>query len=314
MKSFSSIVVFSYNRLANLKLLINSLLENYESRFSKIYIFQDNFKNKNEEHSIKEIKNYINNIKGFKKKIICFRKKNYGLSKNITTGITRVFLKEKKAIFLEDDLVVSKYFLSFMNKCLEYYQDKKKIWSISAWNYNLRINDKYDAIITQHPSAWGWATWSDRWIYYKKNPEQIINSWSDKDIKSFNLDNSYDFFSQIERNYKKALDSWAIFWNATVFTNNGFSICPKKSLVLNLGFNKNATNTKIANKLHSTNLDNCTKNFVLPKIIKENKVFRKKLKKFLLSKSNYNFSIINFIISKLNKVFRIFDKFQKVRL
>ena len=42
--NYSPIVIFSYNRVAKIKKLINSLKKNKEFKNSKIYIFQDNNK------------------------------------------------------------------------------------------------------------------------------------------------------------------------------------------------------------------------------------------------------------------------------
>ena len=43
-------------------------------------------------------------------------------------------------------------------------------------------------------------------------------------IKEFNLVNSYDFWSQVIRNEKKIINTWAIFWYATIFMKRGLSL------------------------------------------------------------------------------------------
>lgn len=54
------------------------------------------------------------------------RKNNMGLAKNIILGVTKVLSIKKKAIILEDDILVSENFLKFMNLCLNKYENKKK--------------------------------------------------------------------------------------------------------------------------------------------------------------------------------------------
>ena len=57
-------------------------------------------------------------------------------------GVSKVLKSKRSAIILEDDLLVSKYFISFMNEALIYYKDNTKIWSISGYSpflFSLKI-------------------------------------------------------------------------------------------------------------------------------------------------------------------------------
>jgi hypothetical protein len=309
-KRYSPIVIFSYNRLENLRCLIDSLLKNPECKYSKLYIFQDFYKNKIEKKKFIQIIFYLESIKGFKKKIIFLRKKNLGLKNNIIYGINKFFSLEKQGIFLEDDLVVSKNFLRFMNKCLFFYKRTKRVWSISGWNYNFSFKDKYDAILIRYSSSWGWGTWADRWKNFKINPKYIINKWDQNKIFRFNLGNTYDYFSQIVRNYNGILNTWAIFWYATIFEKDGLCVCPKNSLVVNNGFNYKATNTKKINKLHLTKLQQMNKNFSLPSIIVENEKFIKKLINFIKkNKNSYNNKTLYFLSMIKNNIYIFLKNF-----
>ena len=73
---------------------------------------------------------------------------------------------------------------------------------------------------------------------------KIIRSFSKNSIGKFNLDNSYNFWSQIIRNKKKIINTWAIFWYATIFVNKGLSINPLIPLVRNIGNDSYSTNLK----------------------------------------------------------------------
>ena len=98
-----------------------------------------------------------------------------------------------------------------MNQCLNFYQTYRKMWSISGWNYNVTFNDKNDALLLRHSSSWGWTTWSDRWKSYRINGKEILNKWSWRQKFRFNLDNTYNYFSQIITNVNKTSSTWAIF-------------------------------------------------------------------------------------------------------
>lgn len=283
---YAPIVIFTYKKFFSLKKLIQSLKKNKTYKHHKLYIFSDAPKKKNEIKKIKRVRNYISKIKGFKKKKIISRKKNFGLALNITSGISEVLKKEKLAIFLEDDLIVSKNFLNYMNSNLSKYEKNNKVWHVSGFNFNLKINSQETQFFTRVANCWGWATWSNRWKYFKKNPDEILNKWSKKKIEEFNFDDTYNFFSQIQRNQNKTLNSWAIFWYSTIFNKSGLCINPIKSMTKNIGIGKSATNTNKIEKILNSSVNNTDYKIIFPKIIKENEKIFKLLKKTF--KSSYN--------------------------
>ena len=93
-------------------------------------------------------------------------------------------------------------------------------------------------------NCWGWASWSNRWQHFEKNPVRLFNSWNPVQIKHFNLDGVHDFWSQIESNYHGRLNSWAIFWYAAIHERNGLCLNPTKSLATNIGNDGSGTNSK----------------------------------------------------------------------
>ena len=230
---------------------------------------------------------YILRLK--KKFNLVIREKNFGLAKNIIQGVSQVLKKNSSAIFLEDDLIVSKNFLKFMNLNLIYYKNQKKVWHISGWNYNVNFNIEEDAYFTRGMNCWGWGTWRDRWKYFEKKPNVIIKSWNKDKIFRFNFDNSINFFSQIVRNQNKDINTWAIFWYAVIFIKNGLCLNPVKSLVKNTGIGNSATHTRSIEKIFNSKLNiSNIKKYKLPKKIDENKFV-------------YNLIVANFFkMKKLN--------------
>ena len=102
------------------------------------YIYENNL-------LIKKIK-YYNKYKNIK---IYFRKKNHGLAKNIISGVNKIISKYKKVIVLEDDLLISKDFLIYMNQSLLNYEKYNEVLSISGFNHSryfdfLDSNYKFD--------------------------------------------------------------------------------------------------------------------------------------------------------------------------
>ena len=38
--------------------------------------------------------------------------------------------------------------------------------------------------------CWGWATWQNKWEYFKKDPEYFANIFTNRDVYDFNLENT----------------------------------------------------------------------------------------------------------------------------
>ena len=55
--------------------------------------------------------------------------------KNIISGISEVIESYGKAIIVEDDLVLGKYFLNYMNRALIHYENSSEIWHINGYSY-----------------------------------------------------------------------------------------------------------------------------------------------------------------------------------
>ncbi len=298
MKKLAPVVIFVYNRLQYLKKTINNLKKNELAKDTRIFIFSDAGINYFDKIHVSKVRNYLKNIDGFKKIKIYHRKKNFGLAKNIISGVTQVFKKENKLIVIEDDILTSKNFLRYMNESLKKYENKKKVWHISGWSYNINLKIENSAYFTRVMNCWGWATWKNRWKNFRKDPEKFLRKWDEKKIKSFNIDNSYNFFSQIIRNKKKIINTWGIFWYASIFDKNKLCLNPKNSLTQNIGFGENSTNTYTISKIFESRLKKSkfdkTK---LPNKLKENtivfdtikKEFEKNKKKSFLRKIKFLF-------------------------
>ena len=256
-KSYAPIILFTYRRLATLKKVITSLNKNKLSKKTEICIFSDGYKNLEDKQDVLKVRKYLNTIGKFKKVKLFFRKKNIGLAKNIIQGTTKILSLKKKGIILEDDIIVSVNFLIFMNSCLDKFKDVKKVWHINSWNYNIKnIKSKEDVFYWRGMHCWGWATWLDKWKHYEKNPKKLLNTFTDKDIKKFNYDGNYNFWQQVIRNYKLKINSWAIFWYATIHKNKGLCVSPRESLTFNIGNDNYASNTL---KSYDTNDTYCVK-------------------------------------------------------
>jgi hypothetical protein len=294
MKNLAPIAIFTYNRLDFLKILIRSLKKNSLSRNSTIYFFSDNWKDAADKKKVLEVRNFIKKISCFKKTIIILRDKNYGLAKNVISGINFVLKNNKKIIVLEDDLELSKNFLKYINNGLNIYRNNKKVASVHGWSFPINYK-KYspDYFFIRGADCWGWGTWKRAWKKFNPDGKDLVNKIKSKNLKKlFNFNNSFNYFKMLEDQVLQKNNSWAIRWYASMFLENMYTLYPKISLVKNNG-------TKYGT--HS-NFDilNLGKNFteekykpILKKQVKEDLVVIKQIQSFY--NMNYFFKIKEFL-------------------
>ncbi len=241
----SPIIIFSYNRPGHLNNLIDSLIQNKVPKSSKIFFFCDGPKNEKDKRKINQIKNLLKKkkLKIYSKK---FRNKNIGLAKNIINGVSQVLKMYKSCIVLEDDLIINKNCIKFMNFMLNKFNYNKKIGSISAYSYidDFYYKKKFDFYVSKRHSSWCWGTWSRVW-------NKI--DWNDTSIsKHFNNRSSIKQFSQggkdlnllLWGNHHNLINSWAIRFNFFCFNNSLKSIQPRYSMIKNDGRDFSGTHEK----------------------------------------------------------------------
>jgi GT2 family glycosyltransferase len=140
--SNAPIILFCYNRIDHLKKTISSLKKSQLSKFSDLIIFSDGPKNSSDNFKILKIRKYLEKIKGFKSVKIYKKKENKGLALSIVNGLNLIFKKYSSAIILEDDLIVSKNFLTYMNDGLNYFKSNDKVISIHGYSYPFKEKKK----------------------------------------------------------------------------------------------------------------------------------------------------------------------------
>ena len=294
------IVLFVYNRPRHTRQTIEALQKNELAKESQIFIYSDAAKDERSEERVNEVREYIKKIDGFKEITIIEREKNKGLAGSIIEGVTKIVNEYGKIIVLEDDIVTNPYFLRFMNEALEFYEHEKKVWHISGWNYPIDGREIGDVFLWRLMNCWGWATWRDRWQYFQKDTEKFIKTFTKEDIYRFNLDGSHDFWGQILANRKGEIDTWAIYWYATIFEHNGLCLNSVRSYVTNIGLDGSGIHCGIDENFGSSTSNVVVGNFTSD--IVENNLAVAKIRQFFKNQQK------PFLIRVINKAYRTFFK------
>jgi len=296
MQELAPIVLFVYNRPWHTKKTIEALKNNKLAEESDLFIFADNTIDEKNKESVDSVRSYVKTIDGFKTVNIVERETNFGLANNVISGVTEVIDRYSKVIVLEDDIVCSRTYLSYMNKLLSNYQYNEKIYSVTGYTYPIEIpvNYKYDVYFSPRASSWGWGTWKDRWKTvdwevkdygnFIKNPEHI---------KSFNTGGD-DLTKMLKEQMNGKIDSWSIIWSYAHFKNNSYCVFPTKSRLKNIGTDRSGIHTrktkKFDVKLYEVETElNLTEEVIFDQVIVNNfqKFFTQNKFKKILSELNY---------------------------
>ena len=140
------VVLFVYNRLDHTMNVIESLANNLLAKETDLYVFSDAAKTEKGLDVVNAVREYIRKTdwrENFQKVTIVEAKQNKGLAKSIIGGVTEILEKYGKVIVVEDDLVLSPYFLQYMNGALDYYKDVEDVWSISGYSFPMKSLKNY---------------------------------------------------------------------------------------------------------------------------------------------------------------------------
>ena len=234
------IVVFVYNRVEHAKGVLTSLAKCPEAKDSVLYIFSDGPKNEKAAEKVAAVREYIRSEEvrsSFGEVNITESPVNKGLANSVISGVDQVIRQYGHVIVVEDDNVVARDFLDYMNRGLAFYRDNPKIWSLGGYTLPIKIPEDYshDVFLMGRGSSYAWATWLDRW-------ETI--DWEIKDYAQFKTDKKaqrrFDAFGNdashmLGSQMKGTIDSWAIRFLYNARKQDAYFILPVNSRTRNTG-------------------------------------------------------------------------------
>lgn len=231
------VCVFAFNRPEHTRRTLNALSKSPLAAATSVTVFIDGARNDAEQPLVDAVAQVAAAQQGFARVEVVRREGNAGLAAAIEDGVSQMMATHGRAIILEDDILTSPAFLHYMNLALERYQDEPAVWHIAGYNEDVpAFRGEQGAYLWRFMSCWGWATWSDRWTQYTRDPDALVDEFSAADIDRFNLDGAQDYWSQVLANQAGELKTWAVFWYATIFRNRGLCLSPYFSYVENIGF------------------------------------------------------------------------------
>ena len=240
--TYAPIALFTYNRADHTRQAVESLLRNAEAKDTDLFIFSDGPKNEKAAKEVKTNREFIRTITGFKSITIIEREKNWGLSKNLIEGITKINNEFGRVIVVEDDLVVSPFFLRYMNDGLEKYEHDERVASISAF-LNPIDGDIPNTFFLRYFACWGWATWKRAWDLLNTDSRDLLKKirWKKND---FNIGGTGPFYGILYCDKVGLNDSWAVRFYASCFLAGKLHLFPNQTMAIQTGMDGSGTHSR----------------------------------------------------------------------
>lgn len=238
------ILVIAFNRPGTLKVLLERLKR---LGATNLYFAVDGPRTTRESDvaNIAAVRSLINELFSPLAGRCLFQATNLGIRRGPPTAISWFFDQVDEGVILEDDCIPGEDFLPFAAWALETYRNDNQVMVVSGFNRfgSSPWNESHHFIKTAY--IWGWASWRRAWRKY----DPTFSGWSTK------LDQRRlaqwlgafpvrDFWREAVRMVKsEELITWDVAWCWTVLNLRGLAVMPRVSLIQNIGFGADATNT-----------------------------------------------------------------------
>ena len=171
---------------------------------------------------------------------------NLGCRRRVMTGLDWVFHHVEEAIILEDDCLPTASFMSYAGELLERYRSDSRIGSVCGSLSVPRIPDiDGDYFFSRYNLFTGWATWRRAWQLY----DDAMTPLDDGTLAhvlaaTFEQARARCYWNWVlRRTQAGVIDSWGYRWMLTCWRNSMLGIFPRRTLIENVGFGGDATNT-----------------------------------------------------------------------
>lgn len=248
--TYAPIILFAYNRPEFVRQTLNSLSENLLADKSDLFIYCDGPKadaSESELTKINEVRKAVREKKWCRSVNVIESPVNKGLARSVTDGVSEIVRNYGKVIVVEDDVLLSKYFLQFMNDSLEMYKDDNDVLSIGSWSYFTTPGQLSDeTYFFRFPDSIAWATFERSWALFEADAKKLMYELKSKNkLNDYNAGLKFPYFSNmLQAQIDGKVNSWAIRWTAVAILSGKLSLFPSVSLSKHIGFAADATHEK----------------------------------------------------------------------
>lgn len=168
------------------------------------------------------------------------RPHNYGLSKNLISGISEVLSQHPSAMVFEDDVHPKAGCIDYLNMALDTYGSRQQIFSVGCYRRSLDVPTT-NVFLSPRFNCWGWATWANRW----ERIQESLKNWELPFPAFYKLSEAggYDI---VQRWRAYEMKNKPLTWDTVValhcLQQGWMQVQPSDVMIENVGFDGTGTN------------------------------------------------------------------------
>lgn len=245
-RELAPVALFAYRRPQHLRRAAESLAANREAPATDLYVFCDGAKSRRDAEGVRAVRELARSLGGFRSVTLVERERNLGLAASLIAGVTQAVEARGRVIVVEDDLVLSPYFLSFMNDALERYAEEPRVAAVHGYIFPVR-RALPETFFLKGADCWGWATWRRAWRGLNTDAADLLRQIRERGLeREFDLDGAYPYTAHLALQAAGKLDSWAIRWRASCYLAGMLTLYPGRALVRNEGFDASGVHCDVS--------------------------------------------------------------------
>lgn len=234
-------VVFAYNRPAHLQRTLDSLAANSLASRTDVHVYSDGPRSPAASDAVDQVRQVLERearAGRFASFHVTAAASNLGLANSIIRGVGQVLSHSDRVIVIEDDLLLSTDFLTFMNDCLAFYAEDAAVGAVTGFCplASLPASFRGDVFLAMRNSSQGWGTWARVWNevdWSAPGAERLAREPALR--RAFNREGN-DRYDRLRRQLAGRIDSWSIRFGLSLFLRGLGTIYPAVNRVGNIGY------------------------------------------------------------------------------
>lgn len=235
------VVLFAYARPAHLARGLACLRED---RVPLIYAFADGAKGAPDRVAVAETRALLRGVDWCEMRVV-ERTENFGLGRNVLSGVSEVAGRHEAFIVWEDDLVGVPGTYAWLSAALQAYANDERVMSVTAWTHPRVTPTGVGEAPYFDPRAecWVWGAWERSWRGMTE--ATALEKMAGAARRGVAADAcGADLPAMARAEARKNI--WAVRWLYHHLARGGLCVRPPWSMVENIGFDAQATHAAAA--------------------------------------------------------------------
>ena len=230
-------LVISYARKENSMRLVEQLIL---AGIERIYISIDGPRSADIRELQTKLKEELENTqKNFSGKILVWQREvNMGSGASVIASLDWVFSREESCVIIEDDLIVTNQFFSFIKYGIQHMRNHKNLKIVTGTNpFENITNGRLGKV--NYPVSWGWATNRENWNTLR----ELIFKGVPSDGPKTRFQKMHYWKVGRRRALSGQIEAWDVPLASEMYKTGYYTLIPSVNLVSNIGFDQFAAHT-----------------------------------------------------------------------